>query len=83
MRPIIAPDPDIPERRQSLLLQASSATRTCLHLDGKPVARCGQSMALLALPQAGKHVLMLTDPKGTPLDTHVFEVRGLGSASRD
>lgn len=74
---VIAPDPDIPERRQSLLLQASSATRTCLRLDGKPVARCGQSMALLALPQAGKHLLMLTDPNGNPLDTHVFEVRGL------
>jgi penicillin-binding protein 1C len=76
---IIAPDPDIPERRQSLLLQASSASRTCLRLDGKPVARCGQSMALLPLPQAGKHVLTLTDPMGTPLDTHVFEVRGLGA----
>jgi len=77
---IIAPDPDIPERRQSLLLQASGATRTCLRLDGKPVARCGQNMALLALPQAGKHVLTLTDPSGKPLDQHVFEVRGLNGS---
>ncbi len=76
---IIAPDPDIPEKRQSLLLQASSASRTCLHLDGKPVARCGQSTALLALPHAGKHVVTLTDAKGKSLDTHVFEVRGLGA----
>lgn len=76
---VIAPDPDIPERRQSLLLQASSAIRTCLRLDGKPVARCGQSMALLALPPVGKHVVTLTDTAGTPLDTHVFEVRGLGA----
>ncbi|MES2150111.1 MAG: penicillin-binding protein 1C [Pseudomonadota bacterium] len=76
---VIAPDPDIPERRQSLLLQASSATRTCLRLDGKAVARCGQSMVLLALPPPGKHVLVLADQKGTPLDTHVFEVRGLGA----
>jgi penicillin-binding protein 1C len=76
---IIAPDPDIPERRQSLLLQSSGAARTCLRLDGKPVARCGQSLALLPLPQAGKHVLTLTDPSGTQLDKHVFEVRGLGS----
>jgi penicillin-binding protein 1C len=76
-RAIIAPDPDIPERRQSLLLQASSATRTCLRLDGKPVARCGQNMALLALPQAGRHVLTLTDPSGKVLDTHVFDVRAL------
>ena len=76
---VIAPDPDIPERRQSLLLQASSASRTCLRLDGKPVARCGQNMALLALPRAGKHVLTLTDPTGKPLDTHVFEVRALGA----
>jgi penicillin-binding protein 1C len=76
---VIAPDPDIPEKRQSLLLQASSAARTCLRLDGKPVARCGQSMALLALPQAGKHVVTLTDAAGASLDTHVFEVRGLGA----
>jgi penicillin-binding protein 1C len=76
---IIAPDPDIPEHRQSLLLQASSAARTCLRLDGKPVARCGQNMALLALPLAGKHVLTLTDLAGAALDTHVFEVRGLGA----
>jgi penicillin-binding protein 1C len=75
---VIAPDPDIPERRQSLLLQATSSIRTCLRLDGKPVARCGQSMALLALPQAGRHVVTLTDTAGTPLDMHVFEVRGLG-----
>ncbi|MES2317165.1 MAG: penicillin-binding protein 1C [Pseudomonadota bacterium] len=78
---IIAPDPDIPELRQSLLLQSSSSTRTCLRLDGKPVARCGQSTALLALPQAGRHVLMLTDPAGKTLDTHVFDVRALGTTS--
>ncbi|HZV63469.1 MAG TPA: penicillin-binding protein 1C [Telluria sp.] len=76
---IIAPDPDIPERRQSLLLQASSAARTCLRLDDKPVARCGRSMALLTLPAAGRHVLTLTDPKGALLDTHVFHVRGLSA----
>ncbi|PWF46716.1 penicillin-binding protein 1C [Massilia glaciei] len=78
---VIAPDPDIPERRQSLLLQASSAARTCLRLDGKPVARCGQNMVLLALPQAGRHVLTLTDPAGKTLDTHVFDVRALGMRS--
>ena len=76
---VIAPDPDIPERRQSLLLQASSAAKTCLRLDGKQAARCGQSMVLLALPRMGKHVLTLTDPTGKTLDTHVFEVRGLGA----
>lgn len=76
---IIAPDPDIPERRQSLLLQSSSSAKTCLRLDGKPVARCGQNMALLALPQAGRHVLTLTDPAGKELDMHVFDVRALGT----
>lgn len=74
---VIAPDPDIPERRQSLLLQSNSAARTCLRLDGKIAARCGQSKILLALPQPGKHVLTLTDPHGNLLDTHIFEVRGL------
>ncbi|MES2015458.1 MAG: penicillin-binding protein 1C [Pseudomonadota bacterium] len=75
---VIAPDPDIPERRQSLLLQSSSAARTCMRLDGKPVARCGQGKVLLALPLAGRHVLTLTDPAGAVLDTHVFSVRALG-----
>jgi penicillin-binding protein 1C len=77
---IIAPDPDIPERRQSLLLQSSSAGKTCMRLDGKAVARCGQSMALLALPAAGKHTLLLTDPAGRELDKHVFEVRAIADA---
>lgn len=76
---IIAPDPDIPERRQSLLLQANGAARSCLRLDDKPVARCGQNMALLPLPAPGKHVLLLTDAKGGQLDKHVFEVRGLAT----
>ena len=76
---IIAPDPDIPERRQSLLLQASSVARTCLRLDGKPVARCGQNMVLLALPQAGRHELVLLDPDGRVLDRHGFDVRALGA----
>ena len=74
---IIAPDPDIPQRRQSLLLQASSAAKTCLRLDGKPVARCGQGKVLLALPEAGRHVLVLADPTGNTLDTHLFDIRAL------
>lgn len=76
---IIAPDPDIPERRQLLLLQTSGAAGTCLRLDGKPVARCGQGRALLALPQAGRHVLTLTDAAGATLDTHVFDVRAMAT----
>jgi penicillin-binding protein 1C len=78
---IIAPDPDIPERRQSLLLQASSVKRTCLRLDGKAVARCGQNRVLLTLPAPGRHVLTLTDSTDKLLDTHVFEVRALGAKS--
>ena len=74
---IIAPDPDIPQRRQSLLLQASSAAATCLRLDGKPVARCGQGKVLLALPEAGRHELVLADPAGKTLDTHRFDIRAL------
>ncbi len=76
---IIAPDPDIPERRQSLLLQSSSAGRTCMRLDGKPVGRCGQNVALLSLPSAGKHELVLLDATGRELDKHMFEVRPLAA----
>ncbi len=77
---IIAPDPDIPERRQSLLLQASGAGKSCMRLDGKPVGRCGQEKALLALPQAGRHVLTLVDAGGKTVDTHVFDVRPVAPA---
>ena len=76
---IIAPDPDIPERRQSLLLQTSGAAGACLRLNGRLVAKCGQGRVLLALPQAGRHVLTLVDASGAPLDTHVFDVRAMAT----
>ncbi|MGQ2965497.1 penicillin-binding protein 1C [Methylophilus sp.] len=74
---IIAPDPDIPQPRQALLLQSGGSGRSCLLLDDKAVAACGKSKALVPLPLPGKHRLTLTDAHGKLLDTHTFEVRGL------
>jgi penicillin-binding protein 1C len=74
---IIAPDPDIPQQRQALLLQSGGNGRSCLLLDDRAVAACGKSKVLVPLPLPGKHRLTLTDTQGKLLDTHTFEVRGL------
>jgi penicillin-binding protein 1C len=74
---IIAPDPDIPQQRQALLLQSGGSGKSCLLLDDKAVAACGKSKALVPLPLPGKHRLTLTDAQGKLLDMHTFEVRGL------
>lgn len=74
---IIAPDPDIPQSRQALLLQSGGTGKSCMLLDNHPVGACGKTKALVALPLPGKHALTLTDTHGKLLDKHVFEVRGL------
>lgn len=74
---IIAPDPDIPQQRQALLLQSSGYGKTCLQLDQQPVAACGQHKVLVALPSPGRHQVTLRDTAGKLLDSHTFEVRAL------
>jgi len=74
---VIAPDPDIPERRQALLLQSNGVSNTCLKLDSHPIAKCGTSKTLVPLPLPGRHTLFLTDKHGKILDAHHFEVRAL------
>jgi penicillin-binding protein 1C len=76
---VIAPDPDIPQALQAILLQASSESTYCLRLDGKAVAACGQLKRMLALPAPGRHRLELVDAQGKMLDTHVFEVRAISA----
>ncbi|GBG13601.1 penicillin-binding protein 1C [Novimethylophilus kurashikiensis] len=76
---VIAPDPDIPQQRQALLLQSNGIGNTCMLLDGKPAARCGISKALVPLPLPGKHSLMLIDGHEKELDMHQFEVRALNT----
>lgn len=71
---VIAPDPDIPRSRQSLLVQASVAN-ACLRLNNAPLARCGTARVLVPLPDPGTHELELVDVKGKVLDSHSFEVR--------
>jgi penicillin-binding protein 1C len=74
---IIAPDPDIPQQRQALLIQSGGSGKSCLFLDNRPVAACGITKALVKLPLPGKHKLTLTDTSSKLLDTHNFEVRAL------
>lgn len=74
---VIAPDPDIPQRRQALLLQSNGVGKTCMQLDGHAAAPCGRSKTLIPLPLPGRHALTLVDGNGKTLDTHQFEVRAL------
>ncbi len=74
---VIAPDPDIPQQRQALLLQSNGVGRICMRLDGHPVAACGTTKALVPLPLPGAHTLSLTDGRDGILDSHRFEVRAL------
>ena len=79
---IIAPDPDISQRRQALLLQSAGTDKTCMRLDGKAVGSCGKSKVLVPLPLPGRHTLTLTKNGGEVLDTHQFEVRALNTPQK-
>jgi penicillin-binding protein 1C len=75
---IVALDPDIPPNRQRLSFVASGAGGRW-RLDGKPLA---QGTQVQWLPWPGKHVMQLTDARGTVLDEVRFEVRGAGVKDR-
>ncbi|QHE88985.1 penicillin-binding protein 1C [Hydrogenophaga sp. BPS33] len=75
---IVALDPDIPPRHQRLTFTASGAGGRW-RLDGKPVAQGAQFQWL---PWPGRHVMQLTDARGTVLDEVRFEVRGAGVKAR-
>ncbi|MFT4172046.1 MAG: penicillin-binding protein 1C [Rhodocyclaceae bacterium] len=74
---VMAPDPDIPAARQSILMQANGTGELCLRVDGRPLAACGILATLMPLPAPGEHRLELTDRAGKVLDTHRFSVRGI------
>ncbi|TWO68894.1 penicillin-binding protein 1C [Caenimonas sedimenti] len=73
---IIALDPDIPPRHQRLRFSAGgAATGLRWRLDGKEFA---QGADAAWLPWPGRHVVQLTDARGTVLDEVRIEVRGAG-----
>ena len=79
---IVALDPDIPPMRQRLQFAATAhppGMALRWRLDGKSVAR-GANWAWLPWP--GRHVVQLTDARGTLLDEVRIEVRGAGVAGR-
>ena len=71
---VIALDPDIPPARQRLQF---TATRDAVQwrLDGKPL---GRGARVPWLPWPGRHVVQITDARGTVLDEVRLEVRGAG-----
>ncbi len=71
---IIALDPDIPPNRQRVSFSAQGAA-VHWRMDGKTFAK-GPSAQWLPWP--GRHVVQLTDARGTVLDEIRLEVRGAG-----
>ncbi len=76
---VIAPDPDIPAARQSILVRAEAPTaaRVCLKLDARSVAPCGVREVLVPLPAPGRHQIRLERDDGSVLAAVSFEVRGV------
>ncbi|MGZ9075465.1 MAG: penicillin-binding protein 1C [Burkholderiaceae bacterium] len=76
---VIAPDPDIPPARQSMLVRAEApaTVRVCLKLDARSVAPCGIREALVPLPAPGRHQIRLERDDGSVLAAASFEVRGV------
>ena len=76
---VIAPDPDIPAARQSMLVRAEAphATRVCLKLGARPLAPCGTREVLVALPAPGRHQIRLENAEGVLLAEATVEVRGV------
>jgi penicillin-binding protein 1C len=71
---IVALDPDIPPRNQKLQLRATG-NGVRWQLDGRPLAR---GNAAEWLPWPGRHVVQLTDARGSVMDEVRIEVRGAG-----
>jgi penicillin-binding protein 1C len=71
---ILALDPDIPPARQRLHLRASGQG-LYWRMDGKPLGRGGE---VAWMPWPGRHLVQLTDARGTVLDEVRIEVRGAG-----
>jgi penicillin-binding protein 1C len=71
---ILAVDPDIPEARERVLLQAQAGAGLFFRLDGEVVGPAAEDQAWR--PRLGKHVLELVDAAGTPSGAVRFEVRG-------
>ena len=71
---IIALDPDIPPNRQRVSFTAEGSHLRWL-MDGKPFAKGATAQWL---PWPGRHVVQITDARGTVLDEIRLEVRGAG-----
>lgn len=69
----IALDPDIPEKAQKMVFEASpDEGQVMWTLNGRPL---GQGSVQPWIPEAGRHSLRLVDGEGTVLDEVVFTVR--------
>lgn len=70
---IFAIDPDIPQARQRIQFSARSGDQVSWFVDGVPA---GKGMTSLWAPVPGHHELLLTDARGSKLDSLGFDVRG-------
>ena len=76
---VIAPDPDIPAARQSMLVrvEAPLTKHVCMKLGAQSIAPCGAREALVKLPAPGRHQIRLETADGALLAQASVEVRGV------
>jgi len=76
---VIAPDPDIPATRQSMLVRADAlqSVNVCLKLGDRAIAACGVREALIKLPAPGRHQVKLEAADGSLLAEATVEIRGV------
>ena len=76
---VIAPDPDIPAARQSMLVrvEAPLTKQVCMKLGAQSIAPCGVREALVRLPAPGRHQIRLETVDGALLAQAAVEVRGV------
>jgi penicillin-binding protein 1C len=77
---VVALDPDIPEGRQLLFLEAEGGEGLSWRLDGAPAGPADAPLPWR--PVAGSHVLSLVGRDGETVETVSFQVRGSASAER-
>jgi penicillin-binding protein 1C len=72
---IVALDPDIPEERQILFIEAEETLKDYVwELDGKRIGPMGEPFPWH--PDKGDHILSLINPEGRTVDNVRFDVRG-------
>jgi penicillin-binding protein 1C len=74
---VVAPDPDIPEARQRIRIEAQGPAYAHVEIDGHAVARSGVFEVSVPLPPPGRHEVNLIGSRGEVLASSTIAIRSL------